>query len=132
VRSHKGRMRTSKMVVVAVLASGCGSKEPPPAETPAAVAPQSEPVNDANRRLSKSECESLASTIADACNNRGNDRSSEADGWCSDMLAKNEGNGTWVTSDCVPHFRYMDAFCFQGARNAHGMMDCDRTVDRTH
>jgi hypothetical protein len=116
-------------MVVAALAS-CASTPPPPVEAPSATAPQAADDNP-NRRLTKSDCESLAATIVDACNNRGNDRSSEADGWCSDMLQANEGGGTWIANDCVPHFRYMDAFCFQGARNAHAMMDCDKTVDRT-
>jgi hypothetical protein len=115
-------------IILTVLATGCGSKEPPPAESASNVPTQS--ANDPNRRLTKSECESLAQTIVDACNNRGNDRSSEADGWCSDMLRRNEGSGSWVGDDCEPHFKYMDAFCFQGARNAHAMMDCDKTVDR--
>jgi hypothetical protein len=118
-----------RWVVAVAFGAGCGSNPPPPAEVPSPTAPQAVDDNP-NRRLTKSDCESLAATIVDACNNRGNDRSSEADGWCSNMLLANEGGGTWVASDCEPHFRYMDAFCFQGAKNAHAMMDCDKTVDR--
>jgi hypothetical protein len=122
-------MHILAIVVLAVFAAACGSKEAPPAESASNATSQS--ADDPNRRLTKSECESLAQTIVDACNNRGNDRSSEADGWCSEMLRRNEGGGPWVGDDCEPHFKYMDSFCFQGARNAHGMMVCDKTVDRT-
>ncbi|HXN30868.1 MAG TPA: hypothetical protein VN894_03360 [Polyangiaceae bacterium] len=122
-------MRGWAMIVAVALGAGCASTPPPPAEVPASTSAQA--VDDPNRRLTKSDCESLAATIVDACNNRGNDRSSEADGWCSEMLRQNEGAGTWIGSDCQPHFRYMDAFCMQGAKNAHAMMDCDKTVDRT-
>jgi hypothetical protein len=121
-------MRIAMTMVVAALTASCGSKETPPAESPSGATSQS--ADDPNRRLTKSECESLAGAIVDACNNRGNDRSTEADGWCSDMVSRNAGDGSWVASDCEPHFRYMDAFCFQGAKNAHAMMTCDKTVDR--
>jgi hypothetical protein len=122
-------MRIASLIVAAALSAGCGSTEPP-AESPSSPA-AARSGDDPNRRLTKSECDSLALLIVDACNNRGNDRSSEADGWCSDMLRRNEGDGVWVGADCVPHFRYMDSFCFRGSRNAHAMMVCDRTVDRT-
>jgi hypothetical protein len=122
-------MRIEPCIVAAALFAGCGSNEPPPAESASNVATRSS--DDPNRRLTKSECDALALVIVDACNNRGNDRSSEADGWCSEMLRKNEGQGTWAGADCVPHFKYMDSFCFRGAQNAHAMMVCDRTVDRT-
>lgn len=125
-------MRCWAITIAVALAAGCGANEAPPAEAPSSASPAAAPAaNDPNRRLTKTDCESLASTIIDACNNRGNDRSSEADGWCSEMLRRNEGDHSWIASDCEPHFRYMDAFCFQGANNAHSMMDCDRTVDRT-
>jgi len=120
-------VRTALLLVAAFAALGCGSKETPPAESPSTAQSSDDP----NRRLTKSECDSLGAAIVDACNSRGNDRSSEADGWCSDMVRRNAGDGTWVSSDCLPHFKYMDAFCFNGARNAHAMMTCDRTVDRT-
>ncbi|MGA7123420.1 MAG: hypothetical protein WBY94_25175 [Polyangiaceae bacterium] len=123
-------MRRLAIVTGAALIAGCGSNPPPPAEAPSVTATQPAE-SDSNRRLTKSDCESLSSTIVDACNNRVNDRSSEADGWCSEMLRANDSGGAWITNDCEPHFRYMDAFCFQGAKNAHAMMDCDRTVDRT-
>ncbi len=117
------------MFSVTAIVGGCASSPAPPAQSqPIASPPQAD---DSNRRLTKGDCESLAASIVDACKNRGNDRSSEADGWCSDMLRGNEGAGSWIASDCEPHFRYMDAFCFQGATNAHAMMDCDKTVDRT-
>jgi hypothetical protein len=125
-------MRIVDLIVGAALAAGCGSKEPPQAESPSNVGSQSsQGADDPNRRLAKSECDSLAQSIVEACNSRGNDRSTEADGWCSDMVTRNSGDGVWVGSDCVPHFRYMDLYCFQSSRNAHGMMVCDKTVDRT-
>jgi len=123
-------MRLVLLIVGAMVATACGGKDQP-AESPSNdTSSSTASSNDGSRRLSKSECEALASSIVDACNNRGNDRSAEADGWCSDMVAKNSGDGTWVSGDCVPHFRYMDRFCFEGAKNAHAMMTCDKTVDR--
>ena len=127
-RFGKWNMRIEFLAFAAVLATGCGSKETAPAESPSGATAHTG--DDPNRRLTKSECDSLAASIVDACKNRGNDRSSEADGWCSEMLRRNEGDSTWVGADCVPHFKYMDFFCFRGAANAHAMMICDRTVDR--
>jgi hypothetical protein len=124
-------MRAGILIIATALTWGCGTKEPPPAESASSFGSQSaQGADDANRRLSKSECEALAQSIVDACNNRGNDRSTEADGWCSEMVRRNAGDGSWVGDDCLPHFKYMDAFCFRGANNAHGMMVCDKTVDR--
>ncbi len=114
---------------MAFYTAACGGKEPTQAATPGGAS--SNAADDPNRPLTKSECDSLAQTIVDACNNRGNDRSTEMDGWCSDMVRRNAGDGTWVESDCLKHVKYMDYFCFQGAKNAHAMMDCDRTVDRS-
>lgn len=116
--------------VLAMVAGGCGGNEPP-AESPSNATATTPAANDGSRHLTKNECDALSQSIVDACNNRGNDRSAEADGWCSDMVSKNSGDApTWVANDCVPHFRYMDRFCFEGAKNAHAMMDCDKTVDR--
>jgi hypothetical protein len=119
------------LLVAAAFCSACGARETAPAESPASAAPSPKQAEvDPNRALTKDECGSLSQTIVDACNNRGNDRSTEADGWCSDMIQRNAGTGTWVDAECMKHFRYMDAYCFQNANNAHGMMICDRTVDR--
>jgi hypothetical protein len=118
------------LIASGALSTACGSKEAAPAESPANTqGPTS--ANDPNRRLARSECESLGQSIVEACNGRGNDRSAEVDGWCNDMVRHNSEGGTWVADDCVPHFRYMDSFCFGSANNAHGMMDCDKTIDRT-
>lgn len=121
-------MRVIVLLVAATLFTGCAAKEPPPADSPSNSGQQSD---DPNRRLTKGECESLAQSIVEACNTRGNDRSSEADGWCSEMIRRNTGDAPWIAADCTPHFKYMDAFCFRGAKNAHAMMVCDRTVDRS-
>ncbi|MDP9000282.1 MAG: hypothetical protein M3O46_09245 [Myxococcota bacterium] len=125
-------MRIAVMMMGSALVAACGAggHDAPPAESPAPAAAPSSSADDPNRRLTKSECESLAETIVDACNNRGNDRSSEADGWCSDMVRNNTADRPWIVNDCLPHFRYMDYFCFRSG-NAHAMMVCDRTVDRT-
>jgi hypothetical protein len=108
----------------------CGATPPPPAEPPSTTSSHGSP-DDPGRPLTKSECESLAQTIVEACNGRGNERSAGMDGWCSDMVSRNAGDGTWVDGDCLKHVKYMDYFCFQSAKNAHGMMECDRTVDRS-
>jgi len=120
------------LIAAGALLAGCGAREREPAESATnAQAPPSSGANDANRRLSSAECASLGQSIIDACTGRGNDRSAELDGWCSDMVRRNSEGGSWVADDCVPHFRYMDSFCFGSASNAHGMMDCDKTVDRS-
>ncbi|MBV9948565.1 MAG: hypothetical protein JOZ69_17075 [Myxococcales bacterium] len=108
---------------------GSGQQAARPAESPSPTSAQRP--DDPNRALSRPECESLAGVIVDACNNRGNDRSAELDGWCSDMVRRNAEGGTWVEDDCAKHVKYMDYFCFQAAKNAHAMLDCDRTVDRS-
>jgi hypothetical protein len=119
------------LIAAGALAAGCGSKAPEPAESPASAPAPPSGANDANRRLSQAECASLGQSIVDACAGRGNDRSAELDGWCNDMVRKNSEGGTWVADDCLPHFRAMDSFCFGSANNAHGMKDCDQTVDRS-
>ncbi len=124
-------IRTAMGIAAVVVATGCGSKELPPIESATNAQPASGSATDPSRRLTRSECESLGQSIVEACHTRGNDRSAELDGWCSDMVRNNTESAAWVTGECVPHFRYMDSFCFGSANNAHGMMDCDKTVDRT-
>lgn len=124
-------MRIAICVAAVVVAIGCGSKEPPAIESPTNAQPTIGSATDPNRRLTKSECESLGQSVVEACHGRGNDRSAELDGWCSDMVHRNTDSDSWVNGECVPHFRYMDSYCFGSANNAHGMMDCDKTVDRT-
>jgi hypothetical protein len=122
-------MRVAFLIAFAAVAAGCGSKEAIPAESPTNEQPPS--ANDPNRRLTKTECVDLGHSVVQACHDRGNDRSAEVDGWCSDMVQRNTDSDAWVTQECVPHFRYMDSYCFGSANNAHGMLDCDKTVDRT-
>jgi hypothetical protein len=126
--------RPVTMLIAAGLSIGCGSKEPPQAESPANAAPQATATaaaEDPNRALTRKECEALGQSIVDACNNRGNDRSSEVDGWCSDMLVRAAEDGSWLRADCKPHFKYLDAVCFHEADNVRSMIGCDKTVDRS-
>jgi hypothetical protein len=119
------------MMVSAALFTACAARETTPAETPASTSLQGTGTSeDGNRPLNKRECDSLAQVIVDGCNNRGNDRFTGVDGWCSDMLRRT-ADGSWIGTDCRNHVKYLDSVCFRGANNVHAMMDCDRNVDRS-
>jgi hypothetical protein len=107
--------------------AGCGSKEPPPA-APANSASAENP----NRRLTQSECDSLAQWLVDSCHNLGNNRSTQIDAWCSDVVRRTESDNSWATEECVKHVRYLDSVCFKSTTSIKNMMDCDTNVDRVH
>ncbi|MDP9033432.1 MAG: hypothetical protein M3O50_01385 [Myxococcota bacterium] len=126
-------MRVRALLFGAVWLASCASKEPPPPVAPAGVPATAAPkTEDGARPLTAGECQSLAQWIVGACQDRGNDRSSQVDGWCSDLVSRAAGgDDAWVKDDCVPHVNYMDAACFRGTTSVRAMMDCDRNVDRS-
>ncbi len=76
-----------------------------------------------------SECTSLGQSLADACDNRPNERSAKVEGWCSEIL-RGVADRSWMSRDCVKNIKYMDAMCFRGATNVLSMMACDDGVQR--
>jgi hypothetical protein len=111
-----------------VASGACGGETPPPTSPSTGVAAK-QASDDANRALTKSECDSLGQWLAESCSNRPNERSARVDGWCTDIM-RQVADGTWVPSDCVKNVKYMDSVCFQSAANVHNMMACDESVHR--
>src|SRR5579859_1863515 len=112
--------------------AACAASEPSPKDPSSqagqgAASKQAE--DNANRALTKAECESLGDYLVDVCKNRPNSRSSKIDGWCSDTVST-VGNGSWVTDDCVQHIKYFDSVCFHSTTSVAALMDCDSTVAR--
>jgi hypothetical protein len=112
--------------------AACAASEPSPKDPSSqggTGAASKQPADDANRALTKAECESLGEYLADVCNSRPNSRSAQIDGWCSDTVST-VGSGSWVTDECVPHIRYFDSVCFRSTTSVRSLMDCDSTVAR--
>jgi|CZKU01.1.fsa_nt_gi hypothetical protein len=107
--------------------AGGGVPAEPPA-TPSGVT-AAQPANNAGRPLDLTECKSLGQWLADACENRPNERSARVEGWCSDVLRGVE-SGAWITADCVPHIKYIDSTCFRSTTSVHDLMACDVSVSR--
>jgi hypothetical protein len=117
------------VLLLVVSATACASSTPP------AVSPDSrlggiaasQSSSDPGRPLTKSECDFLGQSLADACAKRPNERSARVDGWCSDVL-HGVADGSWVRGECLKHIKYMDSVCFQSTANVHTMMACDDSV----
>jgi hypothetical protein len=114
-------MKTTALLLLFSGAAACAST-PPPADPTGVTA--SQPSDNPNRALSKSECESLGHVLADACANRPNERSARVEGWCSDVI-RTVADGTWVPNECLKSIKYMDSVCLQSATNVAAMMACD-------
>jgi hypothetical protein len=120
-------MRVHLSAMVVLLA--CGSNETLPAASPPTPPPM--PSDPGSQALTSDECKALGQQMLDVCTSRGNDRSAQADGYCSNLLHSVGDSDSWVKTDCVPYVRYIDAVCFRSATNVGALMDCDRSVDRT-
>jgi hypothetical protein len=131
VQSLWGDAMRATLVVFALMgAAACGASTTPaasPSDRSGVTATQ--PSSEGARSLDENECRSLAQWLADACQNRPNERSARVDGWCSDILGKLE-SGAWVTGDCEKHIKYMDSVCFRSTTSVLNMMDCDDSVQR--
>jgi hypothetical protein len=125
-------MRVLLSASVALLASGCGSNDNLTALSPSnPTAAMPNAPDPASRALSESECKDLGQAMLEVCNTRGNSRSVQVDGFCSDLNHTIVESDTWVKNDCLPHVRYIDSTCFRSATSVSLLMDCDRAVDRT-
>jgi hypothetical protein len=112
--------------------AACAASEPSPKDpsSPGSQGAASKQAEDnANRALTKAECESLGDYLVDVCKNRPNSRSSKIDGWCSDTVST-VGSGSWVTDDCLHHIKYFDSVCFHSTTSVAALMDCDSSVAR--
>jgi hypothetical protein len=121
-------MKRAALMLFFCGAAACAGSPPPPAQATGVAA--SQPSDNPNRALTKTECESLGRWLADACANRPNERSARVDGWCSDVMRTVE-DGSWVPRECLKSIKYMDSVCFQSAANVHSMMACDESVAHT-
>lgn len=103
----------------------CGSSTPPPVAPSTA---KSSSASGAGRPLDAAECDSLASYILGVCHDRGNDRSSQDEGWCSDVERRTlPGDRSWITT-CNGHVTVMDDACFRSTTVVRSLMDCDSQV----
>jgi hypothetical protein len=103
----------------------CGSATPPPS-TPAAS--KTSTASGAGRALGADECDSLARYILEACHDRGNDRSSQTEGWCSDVERRTlPGDRSWIKG-CAGHVTVIDDACFRSTNAVRNLMDCDSAV----
>lgn len=131
-------MKPSAFILVLGIGMGataCGSSQTTPAtpsnadgdstEAPSGAANKQAGDNPA-RLMTHDECASLGQLVSDACRDV-HARSAQVEGWCGDVVASYD-SGAWV-EDCTKHMHLIDSMCFRTANNAHGMMDCDRTVD---
>ncbi|MGA2449369.1 MAG: hypothetical protein ABTD50_11865 [Polyangiaceae bacterium] len=125
-------MRVLLSASVALLASGCGSNDNLNAASPSNPTSAMPAAPDpASRGLAESECVELGQAMLDVCNHRGNSRSSQIDGYCSDLQRTIAESDAWLKTECLPHVRYIDSTCFRSATSVSVLMDCDRAVDHT-
>jgi hypothetical protein len=106
---------------LALACAACGS--PPPPHTPGSL-----PTEGPGSLLNEDECEDLAQWIVAACHDRGNDRSSKTEGWCSDIQQRTlPGDSSWI-HECKHRITHVDDACFRGSRIVGSLMDCDAAV----
>jgi hypothetical protein len=122
-------MKATILLLLFGSTTACAATTPSSSDPRSTGVTASQASNDPGRALSQSECDSLGRWLADACENRPNERSARVDGWCSDVMSS-VANGSWVPRDCVKNIKYMDSVCFQSATNVHSMMACDESVRR--
>jgi hypothetical protein len=129
------RVKVASLVPALALVGviGCGGAQhggPPPLDrdTPSEGATASQGRDDAGRKLTKDECDELASWIVQVCHTD-HTRSSQVEGWCSDIVAKS-AEGAWQADDCAKHIHYVDFACFRSTDSARSLMACDGTISR--
>lgn len=106
---------------LALACAACASQPPP-------HVPGSPPTEGPGRLLNGEECEDLGRWIVEACHDRGNDRSSKTEGWCSDVEARTlPGDRSWIR-ECERRVTHVDDACFRGSRIVGSLMDCDAAV----
>jgi len=103
----------------------CGSATPPPSSP---SAPKASSPSSAGRALTAGECDSLAQHILEACHDRGNDRSAQTEGWCSDVARRTlPEDRSWIKA-CAGHVTVIDDACFRSTVVVRSLMDCDSAV----
>ena len=126
------KAKLSPFALMAAFACAACAGRAAPAQDPAAAtsgvtAPQ--PSSNPTRALDENECRSLGRWLADACQNRPNERSARVEGWCNDILRGVE-SGSWVTGSCMKSIKYIDSTCFRSSTAVHDLMACDDAVAR--
>jgi hypothetical protein len=122
-------MRPVPVVGCLVVLASCGSGTPKADAPPASASAPRDAGDDPT--LTQDECTSLAEWIGEACHERANqDRSTRAEGWCSDVAGSGESQTKWV-ADCAKHVKKSDDMCFRSSPKVRLMMTCDETVDRS-
>ena len=118
-------------VALCIPAVACGAspnekivENPGASPAPSASAPRTD---EGNRPLSESECNELGQWIVQACNERGNQRSTQIEGYCTNMT-HGMADATWVAKQCLPRIRHMDAVCIKSTDNIRKIIDCERSV----
>jgi hypothetical protein len=115
----------SVLAWIALGCLACGSATPAPSTPPTAKAQNA---TGSARPLTGDECQALAEHILDACHNRGNDRSSQDEGWCSDIERRTlPDDRSWIKG-CTGHVTVIDEACFRSTTVVRSLMDCDSTV----
>ena len=121
-------LRGASLVGLAMVA--CASKEPPPAAAPPAAS-ASAAGESAGRALTRSECESLAQWILDACSDHANvGNTAQTEGFCGDVARRMTGDDRPFLTDCAAHVKVIDSTCFRSTTSVRKLMDCDAQVAR--
>jgi len=82
------------------------------------------------RLLGEEECDALGAWIVGACRDRGNDRSSRNDGWCSDVMARTiPTDRSWVV-ECTRRVTSADEACFRGTEVVGTLIECDAAATK--
>jgi|ERR1700722_1414713 hypothetical protein len=126
-------MKALFVAVLALAATACAASAPAPvvhtnpnlAADREIGATNRQASEQANRAMTKDECNELGEYIAGVCHDT-NSRQARIEGWCSDMTAR-ATSGTFA-DDCVKHLTYMDSVCYRSTDNAPSMMMCDRNA----
>jgi len=120
-----------RLSVLFLLTAACATKEPPRADAPVSPPAGSSTTasDDAARPLDQGECEALAKYLVDTCENRGNAHSQQIDRWCGDLTRK-VNDGRFVSEECLPHIKHIDATCFHSSTSVRNLMDCESTVTK--
>jgi hypothetical protein len=122
-------MRPVPVVWCLLLLASCGSGGKPKADAPPTATSAARAGDDPT--LTHDECVSLAEWIGESCHERANmDRSSRAEGWCSDVAGSGENESKWV-ADCEKHVKRSDDMCLRSSPKVRLMMTCDEAVDRS-
>jgi hypothetical protein len=129
-------MKATLLLLLAASAVACASTAPKPAASAddsatdtAAGATAKQAADNPARPLTSDECHDLGQWIGEVCQNRGNTRSAQIDGWCSDMI-RGVATGSWELGDCAKNVKYMDSVCFRSSKSVRTLMDCDNAVQR--